>query len=235
MRIPFTMDEIDAAQKEILRKNGLGSGYIRPLVFYGAEDMGLRADKLQVHVAIAAWEWGSYLGEENIKNGIRVKASSFTRCHSHPSLSGVKATGNYLNSMMALREACEAGCDEALMLDADGFVCEGSGENLFVVREGSLCTPDLTAALGGITRRTVMELAAGEGIEVSERRITLDEVYAADEAFFTGTAAEVVPICELDARAIGNGHRPVTEKLQSLYFEVVNGRSERYRRWLDFV
>ncbi len=235
MRIAFTLDEINEAQREILRKNRLSAGYIRPLVFYGAEDMGLRAEHLRVHVAIAAWEWGSYLGEENIKNGIRVKASSFTRCHSHPSLSKVKATGSYLNSMMALREACDAGCDEALMLDADGFVCEGSGENLFIVREGALHTPDLTAALGGITRRTVMELAHGEGIDVSEGRITLDEVYAADEAFFTGTAAEVMPICELDTRAIGNGRRPITEKLQSLYFEVVNGRSARYRRWLDFV
>ena len=235
MRIPFTMDELNEAQKEILRKNELRSGYIRPLVFYGAEDMGLRADKLKVRVMIAAWEWGSYLGEENIKNGIRVKVSSFIRCHSHPSLSKVKATGNYLNSMMALREACNAGCDEALMLDADGFVCEGSGENLFIVREGALRTPDLTAALGGITRRTVMELAREEGIKVSEGRISLDEVYAADEAFFTGTAAEVTPICELDSRAIGDGRRPVTEKLQSLYFEVVNGRAEKYRRWLDFV
>ncbi len=236
MEIPFSKDEINAVQKEVLRKNNLKSAYIRPMVFYGSESMGLHADRLTIHAIIAAWEWGAYLGEDNMQKGIRVKTSSFVRCHSHPAMSKVKANGNYLNSMMALREACDAGYEEALMSDADGFVCEGSGENLFIVRDGALFTPDLTAALDGITRRTVMELARERGLEVSERRITRDEVYTADEAFFTGTAAEVTPICELDERKIGDGRRgPVTEMLQSLYFDVVHGRSAEHVKWLAFI
>ncbi len=236
MEIPFSGDQINAAQKEVLRKNDLKSAYIRPMVFYGSESMGLRADRLTIHVMVAAWEWGAYLGEDNMKKGIRVKTSSFVRCHSHPMMSKVKANGNYLNSMMALREACDAGYEEALMPDADGFVCEGSGENLFIVRDGALFTPDLSAALDGITRRTVMELAREQGLEVSEARLTRDEVYAADEAFFTGTAAEVTPICELDERKIGDGRRgPVTERLQSLYFDVVHGRSAGHVKWLAAI
>ncbi len=236
MQVPFSMDELNATQKEVLRKNNLASAYIRPMVFYGSESMGLHADQLTVRVMVAAWEWGAYLGEDNIRKGIRVKTSSFVRCHSNPAMNKVKANGNYLNSMLALREACDAGYDEALMLDVGGSVCEGSGENLFIVRDGALFTPDLSAALGGITRRTVMELAWEQGFEVSECRMSRDEIYTADEAFFTGTAAEVTPICELDERRIGDGRRgPVTEKLQSLYFEVVHGRSADHARWLDFV
>lgn len=236
MEIPFPAEEMNEVQKEVLRRNGLKSGYIRPMVFYGSESMGLHADALKVHAMVAAWEWGAYLGEDNMKKGIRVKTSSFVRCHSHPTMSKVKANGNYLNSMLALREACDAGYEEALMLDADGYACEGSGENLFVVRDGALFTPDLSAALDGITRRTVIELAREQGIEVAERRMTPDEVCAADEAFFTGTAAEVTPICELDERRIGSGSRgPVTEKLQSLYFDVVHGRSPAHAGWLTFV
>ena len=236
MELAFSADEMNEVQKEVLRKNDLKSAYIRPMVFYGSESMGLHAGALSVHVMVAAWEWGAYLGEDNMKKGIRVKTSSFVRCHSHPTMSRVKANGSYLNSMLALREACDAGYDEALMLDADGFVCEGSGENLFIVRDGALFTPDLSAALDGITRRTVIELAREQGLEVGERRMTPDEVYAADEVFFTGTAAEVTPVCELDERAIGGGSRgPVTEKLQSLYFDVVHGRSPAHADWLTFV
>ena len=236
MQIPFSMDELNEAQKEMLRRNNLKSAYIRPMVFYGAESMGLHAEQLTIHVMVAAWEWGAYLGEDNIQNGIRVKTSSFVRCHSNPVMSKVKANGNYLNSMLALREACDAGYREALMLDAHGFVCEGSGENLFIVRDGALFTPDLSAALDGITRRTVIELAREQGVEVSEGHITLDEVYAADEAFFTGTAAEVTPICELDDHKIGEGRRGlVTERLQSLYFDVVHGRSTAHGGWLTSI
>ena len=236
MTIPFSMDELNGIQKEVVAQNDLRSAYIRPMVFHGAETMGLHAEQLGVRVMVAAWEWGAYLGEDNMQKGIRVKTSSFVRCHSNPVMSGVKANGSYLNSMLALREACDAGYEEALMLDADGAVCEGSGENLFIVRGGALFTPDLSVALDGITRRTVMELAREQGIAVSEARLTRDEVYAADEAFFTGTAAEVTPVCELDGRRIGNGRRgPVTEKLQSLYFDVVHGRCADHEDWLDFV
>lgn len=236
IRIPWSVSTLNEAQKEILHKNGLRSAYIRPMVFYGPEDMGLRADKLRVHVIVAAWEWGAYLGEDNMKNGIRIKTSSFARCHSNPQMSKVKANGNYLNSMMALCEARAAGYEEALMLDSDGFACEGSGENLFIVRDDVLLTPDLSAALDGITRRTVMELARSLGTEVVERRIALNEVYAADEAFFTGTAAEVTPVCGLDGRKIGKGRRGrMTETMQSLYFDVVHGKSAAYVKWLDPV
>lgn len=236
MELGFSADEMNEAQKEVLRRNDLKSAYIRPMVFYGSESMGLHADSLSVHVMVAAWEWGAYLGEDNMKKGIRVKTSSFVRCHSSPAMSKVKSNGSYLNSMLALREACDAGYDEALMLDARGSVCEGSGENLFIVRDGALFTPDLSAALDGVTRRTVVELAREQGLEVSERRMTVAEVYAADEAFFTGTAAEVTPICRLDERTIGGGSRgPVTEKLQSLYFDVVHGRSAGHTDWLTFV
>ena len=236
MAIPFSESELNEVQKEVLRKNNLKSAYIRPMVFYGADGMGLRADGLKTRAMIAAWEWGAYLGEGNMKKGIRVKTSSFVRCHSHSTVSKAKANGNYLNSMLALGEAYEAGYEEALMLDAKGFVCEGSGENLFIVQDGALFTPNLSAALDGITRRTVMELAKEQGIEVSERDMGCEEVYAADEAFFTGTAAEVTPICQLDEHQIGGGCRgPVTEKLQSSYFAVVSGQSADHFKWLDFV
>ncbi len=236
MKIPYDREILDQAQRAAVRENGLASAYIRPMCFYGPEGMGLRADNLNVHVMVAAWEWGAYLGEDNMKNGIRIKVSSFTRHHVNITMCRAKANGNYMNSMMALQEAMRDGYDEALLLDAEGYVMEGSGENIFIVREGVLYTPDLTSALDGITRKTVITLAGELGIPVVEKRITRDEVYIADEAFFTGTAAEVTPIREVDGRAIGGGTRgPITERLQSLYFDLVHGRHEGHREWLTLV
>jgi len=198
--------------------------------------MGLRADNLKVHAVVAAWEWGAYLGAENMEKGIRIRTSSYTRHHVNITMCKAKANGHYINSMLALNEALTNGYDEAMLLDVDGFVAEGSGENIFIVRDGVIYTPDLTSALEGITRDTIVQLAAGEGLEVREKRITRDEVYLADEAFFTGTAAEVTPIREVDNRAIGNGGRgPVTERLQSLYFDVVHGRVSAHADWLTLV
>jgi branched-chain amino acid aminotransferase len=208
----------------------------RPMCFYGSEGMGLRADNLETHAMVAAWTWGSYLGAENMEKGIRIKTSSFNRHHVNVTMCKAKANGNYMNSMLALREALDDGYDEALLLDVDGFVSEGSAENFFLIKEGVLYTPELTAALDGITRKTVITLARDLGFEVREKRITRDEVYVADEAFFTGTAAEVTPIRELDRRAIGSGTRgPITEQLQTLYLDIVHGRSEKYRDWLTLV
>jgi branched-chain amino acid aminotransferase len=236
MELPYDAPTLDAAQREVVRENGLESAYLRPMCFYGAEGMGLRADNLQVHCMIAAWTWGAYLGAENMEKGIRVKTSSFTRHHVNVTMCRAKANGNYMNSMLALREAVSCGYDEALLLDVDGFVVEGSGENIFIVQDGVLYTPELTSALDGITRRTVMTLAAEEGLNVVEKRITRDEVYIADEAFFTGTAAEVTPIRELDGRPIGAGRRgPITERLQTLYFDVVHGRHPKHVDWLTPV
>jgi branched-chain amino acid aminotransferase len=206
------------------------------MCFYGSEGMGLRADNLKTHVMVAAWEWGSYLGAEGMEKGIRIKTSSFTRHHVNVTMCKAKSNGNYINSMMALQEALNDGYDEALLLDVDGFVAEGSGENIFIVRNGVIYTPELTSALEGITRETIMTLIKEQGYEVREKRITRDEVYVADEAFFTGTAAEVTPIRELDNRAIGNGGRgPITERLQTLYFDVVHGRSPAHKNWLTSV
>ncbi len=236
MEMPCDRKTLNQAQRRVVRENGLDSAYIRPMCFYGSEGMGLRADNLKVHCMVAAWAWGAYLGEEGMTKGIRIRVSSFTRHHVNATMCRAKANGNYMNSMMALKEALDTGYDEALLLDASGFVMEGSGENIFIVRDGILYTPDLTSALDGITRRTVMRLAADEGLRVVERRITRDEVYIADEAFFTGTAAEVTPIREVDGRAIGSGSRgPITERLQSLYFDVVHGRSQAHMDWLDLV
>jgi len=236
MPMPFDKAEINEATCAAVRENNLESAYIRPMVFYGSEGMGLRADNLKTHVMIAAWEWGSYLGDDNMKNGIKVRTSSYTRHHVNITMCKAKANGNYMNSMMALQEAMACGCDEALLLDVDGFVAEGSGENFFLVRNGIIYTPELTSALEGITRETVMQIAAECGYEVREKRITRDEVYVADEAFFTGTAAEVTPIRELDGRAIGNGGRgPITEKLQTLYFDYVHGRQDEHQDWLSVV
>ncbi len=236
MKAPFDRETIDEAQRIAVRENNLDSAYIRPMFFYGPEGMGLRADNLKVHCIVAAWEWGSYLGEENMTKGIRVRVSSYTRHHVNITMCRAKANGNYMNSMMALQEALRDGYDEALLLDASGYVMEGSGENVFIVRKGVLYTPDLTSALDGITRRTIITLARELGIEVVEKRITRDEVYIADEAFFTGTAAEVTPIREVDARVIGNGGRgPITERLQALYFDLVHGRLEAHPEWLDPV
>jgi len=236
MGMPYDKDTLNEAQKAVVRENNLESAYLRPMCFYGSEGMGIRADNLQTHVMIAAWEWGSYLGAENMEKGIRIRTSSFTRHHVNITMCKAKANGNYMNSIMALQEAVECGYDEALLLDANGFVAEGSGENFFMVRDGVLYTPTLTSALEGITRETVMTLAKDIGLEVVEKQITRDEVYVADEAFFTGTAAEVTPIRELDNRSIGNGGRgPITEQLQAMYFDQVYGRSAVYQNWNSLV
>ncbi len=236
MKIPFDRATLNEVQRTVVRKNGLRTAYIRPMCFYGSEGMGLRADNLRVHCIVAAWEWGAYLGKENMEKGIRIKTSSFTRHHVNITMCKAKANGNYMNSMLALQEALMDGYDEALLLDPEGYVSEGSGENIFIVKNGALYTPDLTSALDGVTRRTLMVLAEDLGIPVHEKRISRDEVYIADEAFFTGTAAEVTPIRELDNRAIGEGVRgPVTKQLQRLYFDVVHGRHNHYLDWLTPV
>jgi branched-chain amino acid aminotransferase len=236
MPMPFSKEELNEAQRAAVRENDLKSAYIRPMVFYGSEGMGLRADNLKAHVVVAAWEWGAYMGEENLKKGIKIATSSFTRHHVNVTMTKAKSNGSYMNSMLALQEAVSHGCDEALLLDTEGYVSEGSGENFFMVRDGVIYTPELTAALDGITRKTIMQLAKDAGYEVREKRITRDEVYIADEAFFTGTAAEVTPIRELDNRTIGQGSRgPVTEMLQTKYFDVVHGRSEEVLDWLTPV
>ena len=236
MPMPYDRETLNAAQRAAVRENGLASAYIRPMCFYGSEGMGLRADNLLVHCMVAAWEWGAYLGEDNMRHGIRIRVSSFTRHHVNITMCRAKANGNYMNSMMALQEALRDGYDEALLLDASGYVMEGSGENIFLVRDGILYTPDLTSALDGVTRRTVIALADELGIRVIEKRITRDEVYIADEAFFTGTAAEVTPIRELDRVEIGRGSRgPITEKIQSAFFDIVNGRNPKYAEWLTKV
>ena len=236
MDMPYSKDQINEATRAAVRENKLKSAYIRPMCFYGSEGMGLRADNLKVHVIVAGWTWGAYLGEAALRDGLKVRTSSYNRHHVNITMCRAKANGQYMNSMLALREAQACGCDEALLLDTEGYVSEGSSENIFIVRDGVLYTPDITSALDGITRATVMQLAAGLGIAVVEKRITRDEVYIADEAFFTGTAAEVAPIRELDGRKIGIGQRgPITEKLQNLYFDVVHGRNGGHPEWLTLV
>jgi branched-chain amino acid aminotransferase len=236
MKMPFDRETVAQAQLEAVRQNKLESGYIRPLAFYGAEAMGISAKTLSTHVIVAAWPWGAYLGKKALENGIRVKTSSFTRHHVNITMCRAKASSSYTNSILAHQEAAHDGYDEALLLDVDGFVAEGSGENIFIVKQGKLYTPDLTSCLEGITRDTILQLAAELGIPVIEKRITRDEVYCCDEAFFTGTAAEVTPIRELDNRTIGAGHRgPITEKLQTLYFDCVQGRSAKHAGWLTHV
>ena len=236
MAMPFSAEELNAAQKEVVRANGLEAGYIRPIVFYGSEKMGVSPKGAKVHVSIAAWPWGAYLGEEGMRRGIRIKISSYTRHHVNITMVRAKSSGNYMNSILANNEALTDGYDEAILLDPEGYVCEGAGENVFIVKNGKLYTPDLTACLEGITRDTVIRLAGELGIEVIEKRITRDEVYCADEAFFTGTAAEVTPIRELDNRQIGAGERgPVTRALQEKYFDVVNGRSAAHADWLSYI
>ena len=236
MPMPFSKEEINQATIEAVKINNLKSAYIRPMCFYGSEGMGLRADNLNVHCSIAAWEWGTYLGDESITKGIRIRTSSFTRHHVNVTMCKAKANGNYMNSMLALADAMNDGYDEALLLDVDGFVAEGSGENIFIISKGKIYTPDLTSALDGITRATVIQLAKDKGYEIIEKRITRDEVYTADEAFFTGTAAEVTPIRELDNRTIGSGMRgPITTELQKDYFSLVKGELDGYDSWLDYI
>lgn len=236
MKLPFSKDEINLAQKEAISRNNLDSAYIRTMCFYGSEGMGLRADNLKAHVMVAAWTWGAYLGAENMEKGIRIRTSSYTRNHVNSTMCKAKANGNYINSILALQEALSTGYDEALLLDHEGYAAEGSGENLFIVRNGKLYTPETTSALEGITRDTVMTIAREQGLEVVEKRITRDEVYVADEAFFTGSAAEVTPIREYDGRTIGAGGRgPITEKLQALYFDYVHGRRADHQEWLTYT
>ena len=236
MEIPYDKEQLMAAQREVVRANKLESCYLRPIAFYGSEKMGVSPKGAKVHVAIAGWPWGAYLGDEALEKGIRVKTSSFARHHINVTLARAKFSGTYANSILANQEATMDGYDEALLLDVDGFVAEGSGENLFVVKNGKLYEPELTSALVGITRDSVITLANDIGIEVRAKRMTRDDVYIADEAFFTGTAAEVTPIRELDNRPIGNGEcGPITKKLQSLFFDVVNGRNPKYKSWLTPV
>ncbi len=236
MAIPYDMETIMEAQKEVVRSNQLESCYLRPLVWIGSEKMGVSARGNTIHVGIAAWPWGAYLGEEGLARGIRVKTSSFTRHHVNVSMVRAKASGYYINSILANQEVTAEGYDEALLLDTDGYVSEGAGENVFIIKNGKIYTPDLASCLDGITRDSVLTMARDMGIEVIEKRITRDEVYCADEAFFTGTAAEVTPIRELDNRQIGIGSRgPVTEKLQALFFDVVGGKAAKYQHWLTRV
>ena len=236
MKVPFDMETIMNAQLEVVRANKLESCYLRPLVWIGSEKMGVSARGNTIHVGIAAWPWGAYLGEEGLAKGIRVKTSSFTRHHVNISMVRAKASGYYINSILANQEVTADGYDEALLLDTEGYVSEGAGENIFIVKSGKIYTPDLASCLDGITRDSVVTIARDLGIEVIEKRITRDEVYCADEAFFTGTAAEVTPIRELDGREIGAGSRgPVTEKIQSMFFDIVGGKADKYKHWLTRV
>ncbi|MBV8272808.1 MAG: branched-chain amino acid transaminase [Cupriavidus sp.] len=236
MVMPFDEPTLEAAQREVVRANNLESCYIRPLVWIGSEKLGVSARGNTIHVAIAAWPWGAYLGEEGMERGIRVKTSSFTRHHVNVSLVRAKASGYYINSILANQEATGLGYDEALLLDTEGYVSEGSGENVFIVRNGVIYTPDLASCLDGITRDATLTIARDLGIEVREKRITRDEMYCADEAFFTGTAAEVTPIRELDDRVIGEGRRgPITKRIQDAFFAAVGGTDEKYKKWLTLV
>ncbi|BDB23193.1 branched chain amino acid aminotransferase [Cupriavidus sp. TA19] len=236
MAMPFDEATLETATREVVRANNLESCYIRPIVWIGSEKLGVSAKGNTIHVAIAAWPWGAYLGEEGMERGIRVKTSSFTRHHVNVSLVRAKASGYYINSILANQEATGLGYDEALLLDTEGYVSEGSGENVFIVRNGVIYTPDLASCLDGITRDATLTIARDLGIEVREKRITRDEMYCADEAFFTGTAAEVTPIRELDDRIIGEGRRgPVTRQIQDAFFAAVGGTNEKYKKWLTLV
>ena len=237
MDVPFDAATLEQAHKDVVKQNNLAEAYIRPLIWVGAEKLGLSSRDNSINAMVAAWHWGAYLGEEGIKNGIRVKTSSFTHHLPNVTMCKAKASSNYPVSIMANQEVTRNGYDEAILMDPQGYVCQGAGENLFLVKDGVLHTPDLAGgALDGITRRTILQFAADLGIKVVERRITRDEFYLADEIFMTGTAAEVTPIREYDDRVIGNGGRgPLTEKLQTLYFDVVHGRNEKYMDWLSFI
>ena len=236
MPMPYDKATLIEAQKEVVRANKLDSAYIRPIAFYGSEKMGVSPRGAQVHVAVAAWPWGAYLGEEGLEKGIRVRTSSYARHHVNVTMARAKFAATYANSILANMEAVDDGYDEALLLDVDGFVAEGPGENLFIVKDGVIYEPEIASALVGITRATIIALAKQIGLTVISRRLTRDDIYIADEAFFTGTAAEVTPIRELDRRQIGAGSRgPVTTQLQSLFFDVVNGRSPAHAEWLTPV
>lgn len=237
MKIPFTLEEVMQAQLEVIRANKLESCYLRPLTWIGSEKLGVSPKGNKIHLMIAAWNWGAYLGEEGMKRGIRVKTSSYTRHHPNITMIHAKAVSNYTNSILANMEATDDGYDEALLLDPTGFVSEGAGENLFIVRHGKIYTPDSSAgALNGITRNTIFAICQDLGLELKEKPITRDEIYIADEAFFTGTAAEVTPVRELDRLQIGSGSRgPITEKIQSAFFDIVNGRNPKYADWLSKV
>jgi len=237
MKMPFSQDEVNQAHLTVIRENQLKSGYLRPLAWIGSEKLGVSPRGNTIHLMVAAWSWGAYLGDEGMARGIRVKTSSYTRHHVNITMTQAKAVSNYTNSILANMEALDDGYDEALLLDASGFVSEGAGENIFVVKKGVIYTPDLSAgALNGITRNTILHIAEDLGLQVVQKRITRDEVYIADEAFFTGTAAEVTPIRELDRIEIGAGSRgPVTEQVQKAFFDIVNGRNPKYAHWLTPV
>jgi branched-chain amino acid aminotransferase len=237
MKIPFGIDEVMAAQREVVRVNQLKSCYLRPLIWIGSEKLGVSPKGCTIHLMVAAWPWGAYLGEEGLKKGIRVKTSSYTRHHVNITMTQAKAVSNYTNSILANMEALDDGYDEAMLLDPAGFISEGAGENLFIVRKGVLYTPDLSAgALNGITRDTIFAICQDLGLKLVEKRITRDEVYIADEAFFTGTAAEVTPIREFDRITLGAGQRgPITEKIQTAFFDIVHGRNPKYAEWLTAV
>lgn len=237
MKMPFTQEQLNEAQKQVVRDNGLESGYLRPLIWLGSEKLGVSPKGNKVHAMVAAWTWGAYLGAEGMERGIRIKTSSYTRHHVNITMTQAKTVSNYTNSILANMEATDDGYDEALLLDAAGFVSEGAGENLFIIKDGVVYTPDLSAgALNGITRNTVLHICADLGIEVVQKRITRDEVYIADEAFFSGTAAEITPIRELDRLPIGAGSRgPVTQRIQQAFFDIVNGRNPKYAHWLTLV
>lgn len=237
MNVPFTQAQLEDAQKQVVRENNLKSGYLRPIIWIGSDKMGIAAKTNKIHVAVAAWPWGAYLGEDGMNRGIRVKTSSFTHHQPNITMCKAKAVGNYPVSILANQEVTSNGYDEAMLLDPHGFVCQGAGENVFLVRDGELHTPELGGGgLDGITRQTVIQIAKDLSIPVIERRITRDEFYIADEAFFTGTAAEVTPIREYDDRPIGIGSRgPVTEKIQSIFFDIVHGRNTQYSHWLTPV
>ena len=239
LRMPmrFDLEALEDAQKAVVRENQLESGYLRPLIWIGSEKLGVSPKGNTVHAMVAAWPWGAYLGEEGMQRGIRVKTSSYTRHHVNITMTQAKTVSNYTNSILANMEATDDGYDEALLLDASGFVSEGAGENIFVIKDGVVYTPDLSAgALNGITRNTIFHICKDLGLELVQKRITRDEVYICDEAFFTGTAAEVTPIRELDRVTLGCGARgPITEKIQAAFFDIVNGRNEKYAHWLTLV
>ena len=237
MKIPFDIDTVMQAQLDVVRQNGLKSCYLRPLTWIGSEKLGVNPKGCTIHLMVAAWPWGAYLGEEGMAKGIRVKTSSYTRHHVNITMTQAKAVSNYTNSILANMEAVDDGYDEAMLLDSAGFVSEGAGENLFIIKKGVVYTPDLSAgALNGITRDTIFAICQDLGLKVVEKRITRDEVYISDEAFFTGTAAEVTPIREFDRITLGAGARgPITEKIQTAFFDIVNGRNDKYAAWLTRV